>query len=140
MKLFIKHFILFLIFGTIYFILESIWKGHLTHWTMFCLAGLIGVAIGSINEYIPWEMPFLYQSIIGMIVATVAEGLSGLILNVWLQLNIWDYSHTFGHFFFNQCSIPFCAIWLLLAAACIVIDDYIRWKFFNEKFPNYIFL
>lgn len=52
-----KAIVLFLIFGLFYFIVETIWKGHLTHWSMFVLAGIVGVLIGSINEHIPWEMP-----------------------------------------------------------------------------------
>jgi len=58
MKIF-KQLFLFFIFGFIYFIIETIWKGHLTHWSMFIVAGIIGTLIGNINEYIPWEMPFL---------------------------------------------------------------------------------
>ena len=57
MKQVIKQLILFVIFGAIYFAIESIWKGHLTHWSMFVLAGVIGSLIGAINEYIPWHMP-----------------------------------------------------------------------------------
>jgi len=54
---FIKNLILFIVFGLIYFGIECIWKGHLTHWSMFVLAGFVGCIIGSINEYISWEMP-----------------------------------------------------------------------------------
>jgi len=59
MKTFIKNLFLFIIFGSIYFLIECLWKGHLTHWSMFILAGIVGVLIGGLNEYIPWEMPFL---------------------------------------------------------------------------------
>ena len=137
-KKFGKAAILFLIFGFIYFIIETIWKGHLTHWSMFIVAGIAGILIGSINEYIPWEMPFWQQCVIGMIIATVLEGCSGLILNVWLNLNIWDYSSSFLNFFYQQCCVPFCVAWLILSGLCIIIDDYIRYKFFNEEKPHYI--
>jgi len=58
MKTFLKNIILFIIFGAIYFGLECLWKGHITHWSMFVLAGMVGVLIGSINELIEWEVPF----------------------------------------------------------------------------------
>ena len=58
MKTFLKNIVLFIIFGAIYFGLECLWKGHLTHWSMFVLAGMVGVLIGSINELIEWEVPF----------------------------------------------------------------------------------
>jgi uncharacterized membrane protein len=74
-----------------------------------------------------------------MIIATILEGISGLILNVWLKLNVWDYSNAPLNFFYEQCCIPFCIAWYGLAGLCIIIDDYIRWKFFNEEQPHYNF-
>lgn len=135
MKKLLKYIILFLIFGTIYFGIECMWKGHLTHWSMFILAGIIGILIGGINEYIPWEMPFVQQCGIGMILATLGEGITGLIVNVWLGLNVWHYNLL--PFFWGQCSVPFCIAWFFLAGLCILIDDLIRWKWFNEEEPWY---
>lgn len=134
----LKQLFLFLVFGFIYFIIETIWKGHLTHWSMFVVAGIIGVLIGGINEYIPWEMPFFLQCGIGTVIATVIEGISGLILNVYLNLHIWDYSNVPFNFFYQQCCLPFCVAWFILSAACIIVDDYIRYKIFNEERPHYI--
>jgi len=106
---------------------------------MFVLAGFIGVCIGRINEDIPWEMSFWRQCMIGMIIATFAEGLSGIVLNVWLHLNIWNYSNTPLRFFFGQCCIPFCLAWYALSGICIILDDYLRWRFFGEECPRYNF-
>ena len=130
-----KYLILFLIFGAIYFEIECIWKGHLTHWSMFVLAGMIGILIGSINERIPWEMPFWQQCTIGMIIATLGEGITGIIVNKILGLNVWHYNIL--PFFYGQCSIPFMIAWFFLAGACIVMDDYIRWQWFDEEKPHY---
>ena len=135
MKRFLKDFILFLIFGAIYFCLEYIWRGHLTHWSMFILGGLVGVLIGGINEKIEWDMPFFQQCTIGMGVAIFSEAVAGIILNIFLQLNIWHYTKL--TFFWNQCSLPFCIIWFILAMVCIVLDDFLRWKLFGEEKPHY---
>ena len=138
MKRVFKDLILFVIFGAIYFGLECIWKGAATHWTMFAIGGFIGVLIGGINEYIPLEMPFFLQCGIGTVIATVIEGISGLILNIYLNLHIWDYSNVPFNFFYQQCCLPFCAAWFILSGACIIVDDYIRYKIFNEEHPHYI--
>lgn len=130
-----KATILFLIFGTIYFCIECAWKGHLSHWSMFVLAGFIGVLIGGINEYLPWEMPFWQQCGIGMIFATIGEGITGLIVNKILALNVWHYNIL--PFFWGQCSVPFMIAWYFLAGACIFIDDWIRYKWFGEEYPHY---
>ena len=136
MKTLFKNIVLFIIFGTIYFSIECLWKGHLTHWSMFVLAGFVGILIGAINEYIPWEMPFWQQCSIGMIIATISEGITGLIVNAWLHLNVWNYNIL--PFFWGQCSIPFCFAWFFLAGFCIWLDDIIRWKWFGEEKPYYI--
>lgn len=135
MKKWLKNIILFIVFGAIYFGIECIWKGHLTHWSMFILAGMIGVLIGGINECIPWEMPFWQQCCIGMILATLGEGITGLIVNLWLNLNVWHYNLL--PFFWGQCSVPFMCAWFVLAGVCIFLDDLIRWKWFGETKPHY---
>ena len=102
---------------------------------MFVLAGMIGVLIGSINEKIEWEMPFIKQCFIGMIIATIGEFITGLIINIILGLNVWHYNVlAFG---LGQCSVIFCAIWFLLSGVCILLDDWIRWKWFGEEKPVY---
>lgn len=134
-----RYSILFCVFGAIYYILETIYKGYWTHWTMFILSGFIGIMIGCINEVFPWDLSFWIQCGIGMIIATSLEGVSGLILNVWLHLGVWDYSNTPMHFFFQQCCIPFCLVWFILSGVCILLDDYMRWRFFGEEYPRYNF-
>ena len=130
-----KNIILFMVFGAIYFMIECAWKGKITHWSMFVLAGFIGVLIGSINEYIPWEMPFWQQCALGMVVATIGEAITGLIVNVWLGLNVWHYN--LMAFCWGQCSIPFMGAWFILAGVCILLDDIMRWKWFGEEEPFY---
>ena len=135
MKRFLKDIILFLIFGAIYYVLECIWKDSLSHWTVFVLGGLICVLIGGVNEKIEWDMPFFQQCTIGMGVAIFSEAFVGIILNIILKLNVWHYTRL--SFFWHQCSVPFCIIWFILASACIVLDDVLRWKMFGEEKPHY---
>ena len=136
MKTFLKNIVLFIIFGAIYFGLECLWKGHLTHWSMFVLAGMVGVLIGSINEIIEWEVPFYIQCTLGALVATLGEVITGVIVNILLGLNVWHYNIL--AFFWGQCSLPFCCIWFLLSGVCIILDDIIRWKWFGEDKPHYV--
>ena len=136
MKTFLKNIILFIIFGAIYFGLECLWKGHITHWSMFVLAGMVGVLIGSINELIEWEVPFYIQCTLGTLIATLGEVITGVIVNILLGLNVWHYNVL--AFFWGQCSLPFCCIWFLLSGVCIILDDIIRWKWFGEDKPHYV--
>lgn len=135
MKKFIKNLFLFVVFGSIYFLIECLWKGHITHWSMFVLAGIVGFLIGDINEHIPWEMLFLEQCAIGMIIATIGEAMTGQIVNIWLNLNVWHYEKF--AFYYGQCSLIFCLAWFVLSGVCILLDDFIRWKIFKEEKPHY---
>lgn len=134
-----KRFLLFLLFGSLYFLIETIFKHHLSHWSMFLIGGLSGVLIGEINEYLPWNLSFWYQCLIGTGMVTLLEGTSGYVLNIIYDLHIWDYSNLKYTFFFGQCSWLFCGFWFILSGICIFLDDWLRWKFFHEEPPHYNF-
>ena len=140
MKPLMKHLTLFLIGAGIYFELELNWRyltGHLpVHWSMAVLGGVLFLLLGGINEWLPWEMSLLLQAGIGMAAVTAAEFLSGCVLNLWLHLNVWDYSHLPFNLLGQVC-LPFMGVWLLLSVVAIVLDDFLRWRLFREPFPHY---
>ena len=85
MKKVIKPAALFCVGGSIYITIEILWRAFRcsdpTHWTMFILGGLCFLAIGAINEYFTWEMPFWLQSAIGTAVVLALEFVFGCVLN-----------------------------------------------------------
>jgi uncharacterized membrane protein len=135
MKTFLKNVFLFIIFGSIYALIEIAFRGH-THWTMAILGGLCGILIGSINEYLPWEMSIIKQGLIGAGIVTVLELIFGIILNIILQLGIWDYSHMPCNLW-GQICLPFSIAWFFLSFVAIFLDDFLRWKLFGGKKPHY---
>lgn len=135
LSLIIKYFILFWIGGSAYVTIEVFYRMH-SHWSMFLLGGLCFIIIGLINEYIPWNMSIIKQGIIGACIITVLEFMVGLIVNIWLGLDIWDYS-TLPLNIMGQICLPFTLIWFFIALLAIVVDDYLRYLMFNEDMPNY---
>ena len=132
---FLKYTALWLVGGVIYYIIELIGRGH-SHWTMFILGGLCFIALDLINEVIPWGMPFILQMLIGSIIITVLELITGLIVNIALEWGVWDYSKmTFN--FLGQVCLTFSVIWFFIAPLGIVLGDYLRWKWFGEEKPRY---
>lgn len=138
MKVFYKSAVLFSIGGSIYILIEFLWRMIMnkppTHWAMFIVGGLAFLIIGEINEHL--DIPLLVQSFIGMVIIVLLEFISGCILNIWLGLHIWDYSNVP----FNICGqicLPFSIAWFVLAMVAIVVDDYCRYLFFNEAMPKY---
>lgn len=140
MKKVFKPAILFMIGGTIYSLVEIIWRALRgstpTHWTMFILGGLCFLVVGAINEYFSWETPFIIQTIIGTGIVLLLEFIFGCVLNLWLGLGIWDYSDTPFNILGQVC-LPFAFAWLFLVAFAIVFDDYLRYWFFKEEKPRY---
>lgn len=135
LKYLLKEFILFLIGGGIYYLFEILWRGY-SHWTMFILGGICFVIIGLLNEQYDYNMPLVEQMFSSMIIITTLEFISGVILNIILKLNIWDYSNLPFNLF-GQICIPFMIIWFFLSPIAIVVDDYIRYFIFKEEKPHY---
>lgn len=134
-KIVLKLIILFIIGGTIYVSLELLFRGR-SHISMFILGGLCFVLIGGINNYISWEMPLILQMIIGAVVITTLEFITGYIVNIRLGLNVWDYSNQPFNIM-GQICLLFSFLWLLISLIAIVLDDYLRYWIFKEKKPKY---
>lgn len=136
-----KGLFLFAIGGSIYALIELIYKSVIpthgtTHWSMFVVGGIMFLAVGGINEFIPWEMPLLFQGIIGAAMITVTELLMGLYLNVYLGLGVWNYSH-FPLNLCGQICLPFSLLWILLAMVAVVLDDFLLYCLFDGERPHY---
>ena len=135
-KMFIKVLTLFIIGGFIYMGIELAYRSY-THWTMGILGGLCFICIGGINELFSWEMPIWKQCVYGSIIVTMLELLFGLILNVWLNLGIWDYSNMPLNILGQVC-LPFTLAWVALSGVAIVLDDWLRYWLFKEEKPHYV--
>lgn len=134
-KSLIKYAVLFFFGGLVYYLIEILWRGY-SHWTMIILGGLCFVAVGLINNILPWNMVIELQALIGAVLITSLEFIVGLIVNVNLGWNIWDYSNVPFNFL-GQICLPFSLLWYMLSIIVIFTDDYIRHIFFNEKKPVY---
>ena len=130
-----KYEFLFFVGATIYVVIEKLYRGY-SHWTMFLLGGICFIALGLINEVIPWDMSLLLQMFIGGAIITVLELITGCVVNLWLGWNVWDYSELPFNLW-GQISLFSFIVWVGLSLVGIVLDDFIRWKFFGEEKPRY---
>ena len=131
----LKYYTLGTLGGTVYVFLELMWRGY-SHWSMFLLGGICFIALGLINEVIPWEMPLTAQMFIGCAIITVLEFITGCIVNLWLGWNVWDYSDL-PYNLLGQISVVSSVGWYFLSAVGIVFDDWLRYIFFGEEKPRY---
>lgn len=135
LKLLSKYLFLFCVGAGLYISIELIYRGY-SHWTMGVLGGISFVSIGLINEILSWDTPLALQALIGSLIITFYEFVFGVVLNILLGLNIWDYSNLPLNVL-GQICIPFSIIWYFLSIIGICLDDFLRWKLFNEEKPKY---
>ena len=135
MKAILKAIILMAVGGMLYALFEIGFRGY-THWTMIIVGGICFYLIGLINEVIPWEMEIWKQCVIGSLVVTAVEFVSGCIINLWLGWGVWDYSNMPFNILGQVC-LPFSALWVLLSALAIILDDYLRYWLYHEEMPHY---
>ena len=135
MSKFLRLTTLWLYGGFIYYVIELIWRGY-SYDQMFVVGGLCFLLLGVINNYLPWEMGLLWQALIGAGIITIVEFISGVILNIWLKLNIWDYTGTPLNLL-GQICLPYFFAWIGLSVFGIFVDDYLRWKLYGEDKPGY---
>lgn len=134
----IKNILLFVIYGLLYFIIETIYKGHLTDYRMFILGGLIGFIVGIINNAFSFDTDFLLQGMIGAISITLLEAVFGYQWNVIEHLGIWDYSNMLFSGVAGQVCLEFSIFtWIPLSLICIILDDSIRYYIYKEERPYY---
>ena len=131
----IKYLILGWVGGAVYVIMEMTFRGR-SHWTMFILGAICFILLGFINEILPWSTPIEIQAVMGSCIITTCEFITGCIVNLWLGWNIWDYSNMPLNLL-GQICLPFSLLWILISILGIVVDDYIRYLWFNEEKPHY---
>lgn len=125
----IKNMILVVIFGLLYCGLEILWRGY-THPSMFIVGGICCLLIGLINEITP-NMSMWLQCLLSAIIITIIEFFSGCILNLWLNLGVWNYTNMPFNLLGQVC-LPFSMAWFFLSYIAIKLDDWLRRILFHE--------
>lgn len=99
-----------------YGLIEILWRGY-THWSMLGAGGICFVAFGRISEKFKKAGLFI-KSLIGSGFVTGIEFLFGVIFNIILKKNVWDYSKmpmNLG----GQICMPYSCLWVLLSLVAI---------------------
>lgn len=121
--------------GLLYILIETVWRGY-SHWTMFVLGGMCFLALGLINEILPWGMPLWQQMLLGSVLITALEFATGCVVNLWLGWDVWDYSAMPGNILGQICPQYFL-LWLPVSLAGIILDDWLRYWWWSEERPRY---
>ena len=118
-----------------YFLLEVLVRGY-SHYSMLLCGGACFLCCGLLNENVKIKISFISQMVLSSVIITVLELITGFIVNVWLKMDIWDYSHL-PYNFKGQICLLYSVFWFLISSVAIVLDDFLRYKLFNEEKPHY---
>lgn len=125
-----KYFFLFLIGGFAYGAIENLSRGY-SHISMFIAGGICFILICMLNGRCK-KISLIGRMIVSALIITTVEFIAGLIVNIWLKLNVWDYSHLPFNLMGQICPL-YTVFWFFISIAAILMDAYIRRYLFKEK-------
>lgn len=132
---FLKYTLLFITGAVLYYAVEVAFRGY-SFFSMAVCGGICFILCDLINEKTRRCMPLVLQMLIASLEITLIEFIAGVILNICLGLNMWDYSNMPGNVLGQICP-QFMILWFFLSAVGIILDDVVRWRFFGEEKPHY---
>ncbi len=88
------------------------------------------------GQMVRWQDPLWLQVLRCTIFVLSCEFLTGLIVNKWLDMNIWDYSDL-PFQLFGQICLPFAIIFSGLCVLGIFAGGYLTYWLYGEEKPEY---
>ena len=135
-KILCKYALIVIIGGALYCGIEMVWRGY-SHWTMALAGGISVIAIGALNDNkFEWDMPLTSQMFLSGAVVTGIELIFGLVCNVLLGMDVWDYS-VIPYNFMGQICMSYFGFWQLLSPVAILLYDFTDYWLFGGDKPKY---
>ncbi len=103
-----------------YGLLEVLWRGY-THWSMLTAGGLAFLGLSKIATAFS-KTKLLIKAVMGGGLITLIEYVFGLVFNVILKKNVWDYSRlplNIG----GQVCLLFSTLWVFLSMIFIPLSE-----------------
>lgn len=121
-----KRSVFFLSGGVGYGVIELLWRGR-THWTMVLAGGVCFLMFSDITRRFQ-NRPIALKALLGSLGITSVELLIGIVCNLILKMNVWDYS-MMPFNFLGQICLSFSLVWCGFGFLFIPIADRINKMF-----------
>ncbi len=115
--------LIFSLGAILYNLIEVLFRGF-THWSM-SIAGGIAVLIIYVIDVKLKNRSFLLRCLIGCLTITVIEFTVGCIVNLWLKMDVWDYSDLPFNLL-GQICLPFSSLWFAISFPAIIVCRFVR--------------
>ena len=127
--------------GVVYFFMEVAWKTVKGHpesisWTMLALAIVLAIPLERCGAELPWKCSLPVQAVLCGTAIMIAEFFAGVVLNLILEMDVWDYS-ALPFNLMGQICPQFWLLWCFLSAPAIVLLDWIRYIVEGGEKPHY---
>ena len=113
--------IVFVLGGAFYGLAEFLYRGW-THWTMVLTGGAVILTFYFLSPYL-FNMNVFLAAAIGAVIITAYEFSVGVVVNLWLHWDVWDYSARPGNVLGQICPL-FTACWFVLCLAFFSLIKY----------------
>lgn len=124
--------LLFGICGSVYVLLELIYRGR-SHISMFFAAGLSAVGIWlCCNCRRVKQRCLTLKCLLGSALITTVEFCTGVVVNLWMNLAVWDYS-SMPMNLLGQVCLPFSLVWFLLTPPILGLGKLIWGPYFSRE-------
>ncbi len=118
-----KNILIFLTGALGYGIIEILWRGY-THPSMLLTGGICFLIIWHISGFFSY-LSLFKKSLLSAFSITAVEIITGLIVNIILKLDVWDYSNLKFNIL-GQVSLLYSVLWFFLSAGIIYGISFIK--------------
>ena len=113
--------IVFVVGGAFYGLTEFIYRGW-THWTMVLTGGAVVLTFYLLVPFL-FNMNVFLAAMTGALIITAYEFSMGVVVNLWLHWDVWDYSSRPGNVLGQICPL-YTAYWFVICLAFFSLIKY----------------
>lgn len=111
-----KNIAVFVLGGLLYGLIEILWRSY-THWTMLITGGICLLLLYNLyTKHSQLNLPL--KCLLGACIITAVEFCVGCIVNLWLGMNVWDYS-ALPFNIYGQVCLLFSCMWLFISGLAV---------------------
>ncbi len=109
--------------GSAYVLIEILFRGY-SHISMFVLGGIC-LTLVDIADRAFYRLGTLPKAVICGLIISIAELIAGIVLNLYMELYVWDYSNMRFNLLGQICP-QFSVMWILLSIPALYLARAVR--------------